>query len=285
MYFGSNIDLKPNRRLKDSNSSSTDSNNCENVQACCPLPGPSTAGVPLGEMKEDSQSTQGLPDQNRFPQSHAVAICNAGIEDVKTPSRKAAFLSKSTKNSSESEEDSGDDVEGDDDNWSGANDYLEAAIYQAAFPDLALAAHLISEMYSMLLLGSSKKVSRKVSSWRERIASCAGTTVSGTTSTEKAVSSNGSSSALRADNSKRDRLSNSTDSNIGEEEDDGDDDSDESRRKRLKENNFGSSPTQRLACPFNKMDASKYGIQLNQEGKGRYRTCAGPGFRSIQILK
>ena len=246
-------------------------------------------GVPLGEIEEELQSTTGLPSRSSFPQSLAVAMRSSDIEDAKILSGKPAFDSESTDSSSESEEDSDDDIEGSNDNWSGANDYVEAAIFQAAFPDLELAAHLISQMYSMLLLGSSKRISRKVSSWRERITTC--TTDSGTTSTEKVALSNVTSNTPRAGDPRRDRLFGSTDSNIGEEEDDDNDDNDKSRRKRLKENNLGSGleiPTQRLACPFNKMDASKYGIQHNQEGQindRQYRTCAGPGFRTIQLLK
>jgi hypothetical protein len=239
-------------------------------------------------MQEDSQYTKESQRKAVSAQSLVVAMSSSSIEDAKPLSGKAIFESETTKSNSDSEEESDDEGDDEDDNWSGANDYLETAIYQAVFPDLALAAHLISEMYSMLLLGSSKKISRQVSSWREKITTCAGTTVSGTTSTEKAAPASGSSSALGTGSSKRNRLSGSADSNIGEEEEDDDDDSDESRRKRLKDSNGGSGleiPTPRLACPFNKMDPLRYGIQHNQEGKSRYRSCAGPGFLSIQVLK
>jgi hypothetical protein len=44
----------------------------------------------------------------------------------------------------------------------------------------------------------------------------------------------------------------------------------------------------RLACLFFKMNPSKYRVQYNQDGKvddKQYRVCAGPGFRTISLLK
>jgi hypothetical protein len=125
-------------------------------------------------------------------------------------------------------------------------------------------------MYGMVFLGSSKKISRKVSSWRERIITCAGITISAPDdlmSTEKVVPVKGSTSDLGVDRPKRKKLGESTGSNINEKEDDADndDDRDENRRKRFKESNIGSG----LACPFNKMDHSKYRIQHKQEGVRR----------------
>lgn len=281
-----NFALISNRGLRDSTPLSAGPNDLQNVHACCD----DAPEAPLGGRREDSQATTALRSEPVSPQSLPVAIGNSDVDNSKVLSGKGVAESQSGKSSSESEDESDDDDCGDDDNWSGANDYLETAIYQAVFPDVALAAYLISKMYSMLLLGSSKKVSKKVSSWRERITTCAGTTVSGTTSTEKATSTSGSPIGLRGENSKRNRLGGSTDSNLGEEDDDADDDedSDGSRRKRLKESNFGNGfviPTQRLACPFNKMDSSKYGILHNQGGKNKYRACSGPGFLSISLLK
>jgi hypothetical protein len=59
--------------------------------------------------------------------------------------------SHSAKSSNESDDESDEEDYSDDDSWSGANDYLETAIYQALFPDVALAAYLISKMYGMVL--------------------------------------------------------------------------------------------------------------------------------------
>ena len=96
------------------------------------------------------------------------------------------FCPESVEISSESEEDSDDDVEVGDE-WSGANDYIEAVIFQAVYPDLDLAAYLISKMYVLILTGSSKRIGRKVSSWRKRVMSSANE--SPTTSTVKAAAS------------------------------------------------------------------------------------------------
>jgi len=232
-----------------------------------------------------------LPIRNAFTRNISVVKRKSGLQNATIQSDLLGSDSDSAASNSESEEDSADDTDGEDDEWSGVNDYFESAILQAVFPDLELAAHLITQLYSMFYPGSSKTVSKKVSSWRENIRTCP--TDSGTASTEKGpvASSNATSSTSKPANSKRDRLSGSTDSNIGEDDDDDDDDTDENRRKRLKGNSLyvrSVIPAQKFACPFHKMRPSRYCVQFNQEGEindKQYRTCAGPGFKTIQLLK
>ncbi|KAF8854036.1 hypothetical protein BDZ45DRAFT_51012 [Acephala macrosclerotiorum] len=193
-----------------------------------------------------------------------------------------AVDSESSDSSSESEDDSDDDdiARGD---WSGANDNIEAAIYQSVFPDQELAAYLISNMYSDIVLSSTKKITRKVSSWQEQITTCAtdsGTTT-GTASTAKEASPKAISSTGNVASLKRDMISSSPDDNIGEDEED---DADESRRKRVKEksvDNVQEPQEPRLACPFFKKDPSKYSVQKSKH----YRACGGPGWLTIPQLK
>jgi hypothetical protein len=270
------------------------SSNCQDVRGCgglgSPEHPPATATIfaktPLQNIEEQSIPNRTLPIRNTFPNSLAKATKPPELQDA----RKHSETPGSDSDSSESDEDSADELDGDDDDWSGATDYFETAVLQAVYPDRELAAHLIIQLYSMFYPGSSKTISRKVSSWRERIRTCP--TDSGTVSTEKgpSSSSNATSSTSKPTSQKRDRHSSSTGSNIGEEDDEDEDDTDENRRKRLKETSQDGGlvlPVQRLACPFYKMNPSKYRAQLNQEGHNdrQYRICAGPGFRSLQSLK
>lgn len=251
---------------------------------------PLGTGAPLENVEEHSRPNAALPIRNTFSSSLPEAIRIPGTQDDKSHSGTPGSDSDSVESNSESDEDSADEGDGDDDDWSGATDYFETAVLQAVYPDHELAAHLIIQLYSMFYPGSSKTISRKISSWRERIRTCP--TDSGTMSTEKgpASSSNASSSTSKPNAQKRNRLSASTDSNTGEDDGDDEDDTDENRRKRLKETSQDREivlPVQRLACPFFKMNPLKYCAQLNQQGHNdkQYRICAGPGFRTLQNLK
>jgi len=73
------------------------------------------------------------------------------VDHAKALPAKAILESHSAKSSNESDDESDEEDYSDDDSWSGANGYLETAIYQALFPDIALAAYLISKMYGMVL--------------------------------------------------------------------------------------------------------------------------------------
>lgn len=74
--------------------------------------------------------------------------------------RHPAIDSESSDSESESEDDScNDDI--DNDEWSGENDNIEAALYQAVYPDIDLAAHMISAMYPALALSYRNKIARR----------------------------------------------------------------------------------------------------------------------------
>jgi len=238
---------------------------------------------------EDFNTGSEIKDQKT--QNNTTLALEANIDGSKAVAGTLGSDSESSASGSDFEEDSDDDSDFDDDDWSGADNYFEATIFQAVYPNVELAAHLITNLYSMMYPASSSKVSRKVSSWRARIYTSA--TDSRTTSTEKAPpsESNTTSSTSKIDSSKRDRLSGSPGKSNGEDGEEEDDDTDESKRKRFKDNDIGSGLAlhiQKLACPFFKLNPAKYSVQLNLEGKvndKQYRICAGPGFRTIQLLK
>ncbi|CZR67828.1 uncharacterized protein PAC_17727 [Phialocephala subalpina] len=218
------------------------------------------------------------PCQKIVSSSEPTAMECSDIRKSKSIAPHSAIDSESS-DSSESEDESDDDDIARDD-WSGANDNIEAAIYQSVFPDLKLAAYLISNMYSTIVLSSTKKITRKVSSWQEQITTCA-TDSGATTSTAKDTSPNISSNTGTGASPKHDRCPSSPDDNIGDDEDD---DADEGRRKRLKEKSVDSGsefPEQRLACPFFKKDALKYSVLSSKH----YRVCGGPGWLTIPQLK
>lgn len=243
------------------------------------------AGTKCRHTKEQVKPHNALPIRYAPARNSCLVEKKSRLQQSNSPGSD----SDSAVSNSESEDESTDGTDGDEDEWSGVNDGFETAILQAVFPDLELAAHLITQLYTMFYPGSSRRISRKVSSWRENIRTCP--TDSGTASTEKGPvsSSNATLSLSKQGSSKRDRLSGSTDSNIDEEEGDGDD-SDENRRKRIKDNSLDARsvmPSQRFACPFNKMEPSRY-CQFSQEGEvtdKKYRSCTGPGFKSLQLLK
>jgi hypothetical protein len=202
---------------------------------------------------------------------------SSAVGESKALVRQPTLSSELSDSDSESEEDSGnDDI--DNDEWSGANDNIEAALYQAVYPDIDLAAHMVSSMYPTLVLSYRKKITRKVSSWQEKNITTCGTG-SGTASTAKEAAPQGTSNTGNGSSPKRDRQSSSPDDNIGDDEDD---EADESRRKRPKEqsDNELKIPKERFACPFYKKDPVKYSAAES----GR-KSCSGPGWTSISQLK
>jgi hypothetical protein len=202
---------------------------------------------------------------------------SSALGESKALVRQLTLGSELSYSDSESEEDSGND-DNDNDEWSGANDNIEAALYQAVYPDIDLAAHMISTMYPTLVLSYRKKITRKVSSWQEKnIITCG--IGSGTASTAKEAAPQGTSTTGNKSSPKRDRQSSSPDEDLGDDEDD---DADESRRKRPKEQSDGELgiPKPRFACPFYKKDPVKYSAAES----GR-KSCSGPGWTSISQMK
>lgn len=252
-------------------------------------------GADTGHSNEQPYPNKVLPIRTPSTRYTSALKKTSGLQYTRTQSSCPNSLgsdSDSTDSDGESEEDGADDTDCGDDEWSGINDYFESAILQAVFPDLELAAHLITQLYSMFYPGASKPIFRKFSLWRENIRTC-NTDSGGSGTTEKGPvsSSTATPSTSKTGSSKRDRLSSSTNSNNGEDGEEDDDDAEENRRKRVKENNLDVRtviPAQKFACPFHKIAPSRYCVQHNQEGEindKQYRTCAGPGFKTIQPLK
>lgn len=236
--------------------------------------------------QQESFSDLPIPTVSSEAQVNTVKPVHAEGSDKQTSV--GGIDTESTGSNSESEEDSEEESDCDDDGWSGANDYFEAKILNAVYPDLELAAHLITHLHSMFYPGLSKKLSNKVWSWQERITMCPNG--SSTTTSKNSASSNATTSTPRAEGSKRRRRSDFVEKSPGEEDDDEDEDTDENRRKKPKDkaDEEYEIPSQRMACPFYKKNPLKYCTQLNQDGKfddKLYRTCAGPGFRTIALLK
>ena len=199
--------------------------------------------------------------------------------------------------SSDSEDDDDDSQDDDDDNNASDQDDIEASVL-AAFggKDLALAAYLIPILYREKYSRSVSEIARKVGPWWFAVNNAARATGS-----PGDVGNGSGSSRPLSGSRKRQRMSGS--SNFNQDQNDSNcEDNDESEGSGGGGDdgpgNRGSSqrgddpvPLLRLACPFHKLNPDKYGVQHGQaepadnSKKQIYRSCAGPGFRTIQRLK
>lgn len=181
---------------------------------------------------------------------------------------------------SESDAEDYEDDESEDNDWSGDNGSLEETVIAAVDGDLALAAYLIPLLHKDINSG----VKSKVESWQNTAGSGSGSSSGGQVPSHYSVSPSNSPSNPR----KRRRSAFGSQIPRGGG-DDGEDDEDGGA------SNAGGGPvlhddTQQilfLACPFHKLDPTKYS-QHSVSGTGKrhdYRACAGPGFRTIQRLK
>lgn len=186
--------------------------------------------------------------------------------------------------------------EEDGDDWSGT-DSLDAAVIAAVDGDLSLAAFLIPLLHKDV----RNAVKNKVESWQNTSttrspSSATGSTVtrggasgatSGATSGSSVVASGSSGGQDQVSNQSRKRRRRPSDSEDDREEGDdehgGNGGNGSSRPEMIDEPLIPL-----LACPFHKLNPSRYGIQHNITSGSRkdgYRACAGPGFKSIQRLK
>jgi len=200
--------------------------------------------------------------------------------------RNAVSASSSDSSSSLSSDTPESDVDGDeddDDNWSGDTDSLDATVIAAVDGDLPLAAFLIP----MLHRGRRLAAKTKVESWQYTSASGAEGSVGGDHSVSSSTADQSPSNSR-----KRRRQSNSRgDGGPGDEEDgdgEGDDDENPDNAGGLPGVANGP-PALELACPFYKQNPGKYSTQHGPLPTGHkkdyYRSCGGPGFKSIQRLK
>ena len=176
-----------------------------------------------------------------------------------------------------------DENEDQDDDWSGEDGSLEATVIAAVDGDLDLAAFLIPLIHNNF----NSTIRRKVETWRQygTASSSAGSGGSGAQNGSASASPNQSPPASR----KRQRL-NSNGGGAGSHENE---EEEEEEDGEMNPRNTDTSPQDlvtsslMLACPFHKLDCIKYS-QHNTSGQGKrhdFRTCAGPGFKSIQRLK
>jgi hypothetical protein len=229
---------------------------------------------PTGIDKERDRSIK--PQSPKLISSGQRLLMSSACGELKVLTRQPTLAMESIDSDSETEEDSGSDDDNNDE-WSGANDNIEAALYEAVYPDVDLAAYMVATMYPSLVLNYRKKITRKVSSWQEKNIITCGTS-SGIASTAKETASLGTSTAGNGSSPKRDRQSSSSDDNVGDDDNDGED----FNRKKPKEhhNSEPGIPRPRFACPFFKKDSIKYSAV-----ESGHRSCSGPGYTSISQLK
>lgn len=151
-----------------------------------------------------------------------------------------------------------------------------------------LAAYLIPIFHKLQYTETLANITQKIDSWHTSINRCSPGTGAGQTPSSNARSPDGNGSARKR------RRGLGSDRPIKESQDDDadddDDDEDNQDSKGAGEDGDGgaSGELPRLACPFNKVDPVKYGIQhgaCESNAKSQYRICAGPGFTTIQRLK
>jgi hypothetical protein len=199
-----------------------------------------------------------------------------------------------------SESDIGDDEkeedeeeEDDENDWSGQDDNLEARLIEALGHDLPLAAYLIPLLYKVFRSEVSAKITQTVGPWCHDLTKCAPDkeTNSGKTTSSNAAANTSNMSNYDARKRSRGLDSLSHDHEPDDEDEDDEDEDDDKRDPKRSKNlpdSGGPAPNPRLACPFYKLDPSKYGVQHEAIENGKktdYRVCAGPGFRSITRLK
>jgi hypothetical protein len=195
-------------------------------------------------------------------------------------------LSDSELSEDDDDENEDPDNEEDDDDWSGQDAKLEIVVLEALGGDLVLAATLIPILHKSFYSEVSANVTQKVGPWRYDVTKCS-------PRTEGTSSEPISSTHTRANESnprKRPRLPGQINHKRDADEEDEEDDDDENTRdpKDLRGSPDTGSVLLRLACPFHKLDPTKYCIQheaVDGSKKTEYRSCEGPGFKSIQRLK
>jgi hypothetical protein len=208
-------------------------------------------------------------------------------------SESAVESSNSGSEMDEAEDDSSEDGEddtSDDDDWSGQNNNLEGVVLEALQGDRQFAALLIPVLQKHFHAESARGVTQKVSPWQQGMTKCTG---SGPSS-EPASSPTGRNGGSTNNSRKRQRGSMTLNNEPTRDQDDEDEFSEGDGNRRPKGANGlppqdGVEELPRLACPFNKWNPAKYGIQHeggeSPQKTDHYRTCEGPGFKSIQRLK
>ena len=186
-------------------------------------------------------------------------------------------------------DDSDDDAEEDeDDDWSGQDSNLEAIILKAVGDDLALAAHLIPILHKSLRSEFAINATEKLGSWRYGVIKSAHGSRAGGEQTSANYTTDATNNPRKRQRRQGPKNQNRKSDDFDEDDDDDDDDPQDIKGREDDTGTEGQLPLPRLACPFHKRDPDKYNIQhgdVESSKKAEYRTCAGPGFKSIQRLK
>lgn len=204
------------------------------------------------------------------------------------PSRNIIECLTSDSEAEDDDDDSDDDDEGDEDNdWSGQDSNLEAIVLKAVGDDLPLAAHLIPILHRLRRSELAINATEKLGSWRHGVIKSAHRGGAAEEQTSANYSADASSNPRKRQ--RRQGSSNSPSKRLDEFDEDEEEEDDDPQKSRGREDDTGTEePLPRLACLFYKRDQGKYSIQHGDvEGsrKAEYRTCEGPGFKSIQRLK
>jgi hypothetical protein len=191
------------------------------------------------------------------------------------------------------DDESDEDLDEDEDNdWSGQDDNLEVLALKACGGDLVLAAQVIPMLHKSIYSGIAENITSKVGPWRRGITVCPPPGGRTRTSDQSSTSKTGTNESSGKSRKRQRRSSISIHDREREERDEEDDEDDEDKRGgKGRGDTLGSDdfePIPRLACPFHKHNPTKYSIQHGSSDNSKrisYRSCGGPGFKSIQRLK
>jgi len=203
---------------------------------------------------------------------------------------------ESSNSDSEMDEGEDDSIEegeydsGDDNDWSGQNNNLEGLVLGALQGDRQFAAQLIPILHKYFYPEPAKGVTQKVSPWRYDVIK--GSPGTGPSSEQTSASSGHNRESTSSRKRQRPLMIQSNEPTGSQDDENDHSEGDGNRRPK-----GANEPLQidgvlellRLACPFNKWKPNKYGIQHevvdSSQKTDYYRSCAGPGFKSIQRLK
>ncbi|KAJ2899238.1 uncharacterized protein MKZ38_003338 [Zalerion maritima] len=178
--------------------------------------------------------------------------------------------------------DSDPESDSDEDNDWSQDDGLESTVIAAVGGNLALASYLIPIIHK----NRNVEYAKMIHAWQSQgVLQCSpGDNHQGSPTFSSTTAGTGSGSGGSGGPFKKRKRSNSDD--FGRREDEGDDDDDGSA-DRASPAEAGSTVLL-LACPFHKKDPVKYSAKCGAAGGKKtksYRTCAGPGWKTIQRLK
>jgi hypothetical protein len=235
-------------------------------------------------------------DLSKPPNSLSLCLDDATVSELgkETPMQYQAnasgeeIIDSDMSEEEEEEEEVDEDEENSDDEWSCQDDNLEAIVLEILGGDLKLAAQLIPVLHKSIYAESLANIAQKVGPWRNGLSkSSAG---AAETNSSKTNTSNELNHDSKSNSRKRQRRPGSASQSRGadDEEEDDEEGDEEGKSPSDKTGSESAVPLPRLACPFHKLNPAKYSIHHGEDQNSKktdYRSCAGPGFKSIQRLK